>query len=162
MKIKNLYIKVVTKVQKPTTQEVINAVDAYIGRERLKNKDFMTDEDSFPAEFEQLEEQAKEQLTKVSTQMRKISKIPILDAFIRQNIGVVDQMGKVIILKKSEFSKLCKDCKFTEVEYLDILLDSNILFCKIMPIDRQTLALALSEKKITVEKFDELMEQVEE
>jgi hypothetical protein len=155
MKIKNLYINVVSKLQVPKEEEVVKAVDRYVEAQLKQDPNFTFNK-------EELLEEAKEQLTKRSIQMRKINKILPLDAFIRQNIHNITEMGKPLILKKSEFRKLCLDCNFPPVDYIDVLFDSNTTFCKIISVDREQLALALAEKKITPEKFDELMLQVEE
>jgi len=156
MKIKNLYIKIVSKVDKPTEKKVRESVSKYVEQQLQKDSNFQYD-------FDELMLEAEQQLTKVSTQLRKINKIPPLDLFVRQNINSVTEMGKPLLLKTSEFKALCKSCGFPEdIKSIEVFLDSNIVFCNILSVDKAELALALSQKKISVAKYDELMQLVDE
>jgi hypothetical protein len=156
MKIKNLYVKVISKVVLPTDTNVETSVDNYIKNQVKQDPNFIFDK-------EDLLKEAKEQLTKVSTQLRKINKIQPLDAFIRSNINNIDEMGKSLLLKSSDFNDLCKKCGFPEdIKFIEIFLDANTVFCRVLNVNKAELSLALAEKKISVKKYDELMQLVDE
>jgi hypothetical protein len=147
-------------------QEVSKAVSDYIKRETEKNPDFMPslllDEEAYNKRWEELVDEAEHQLTKVSTQLIKIRKIPALDMFMRHNLDSVDSMGKTLILKESEFKRLIADCGFPDTQIIDILYDSNTTFCKVVCLTREAIALALSEKTISVKRYDELMKTLDD
>jgi len=159
MKIKNLYLNLITRFEEPAADRVEETVETYIE----KSEDFRAKYNSANDEEkeklkEELRQDVKRQLTKMSTQMRKIKNFPKLDFFIRQNIDLVTELGKPLILEESKFRDLCKDCSINpDIETLDIYLDNNTVFCKIIMINKAKVSLALSQKTISVEKYDELM-----
>lgn len=174
MKIKNLYLNLLSKVAHPTDKQIIEQFVHDMGNEKIKKtEDLINQSDLFLAEkpevikdfdftdrdeLKNYIEHVRYRLTKYSSQIVKLRRFPVLDAFVRDNVNKVDKMGQGIILKEKEFEQLCKDAGLaTSLEDINIMFDSNIVFCKIIRLTHQGVTMALAQKAITPERFDELM-----
>lgn len=174
MKIKNLYLNLLSKVAHPTDKQIIDAFVQDMGNEEIKKSDDLTSQGhwflmlqpdsiknvdfSDAPELKKYLEHVRNRLTRYSSQIVKLRRFPVLDAFVRDNIDKIDKMGQGIILKENEFEKLCKDAGLSDsLEDIDIMFDSNIVFCKIIRLTHQGVTMALAQKSITVERYDELI-----
>lgn len=184
MKIKNLYLKVLTKEIKPEGNRLnllINQRKISISNKRVQDKlkengvehfENVKEEDKAKIDIPALciftnedEEQIKIDViadyTKYSHQLYKINKIPILDNFIRNNISKIDELSKKLLLSDTSYTKLLKDSNIAYGNNIDIHIDSNTVFCTIVSISKAELEEALNSKTITQERFDELIKQLE-
>lgn len=174
MKIKNLYLNLLSKVAHPTDKQIIEQFVHDLGNEKIKKSDTLLEQASYfvganpkvindfdftdKDELKNYLESVRFGLTKYSSQIVKLRKFPVLDAFVRVNIDKVDKMGQGIILKEHEFEQLCEDAGLSKsLEDINIMYDSNIVFCKIIRLTHKGVTMALAQKAITPERFDELM-----
>jgi hypothetical protein len=175
MRIKNLYLNLLVKVKEPEEKEIKHFMASALVNEKMSNSlsdDLKEDIHLFinlkpdegivhfqnKEQFENYYNNVKYRLTKFSSQMRKLKNFPVLDHFVRQNIDNIDEFGRAIILKEKEFKQLCADSKLgNDLPDINIMFDTNVVFCKIIKINKESLAMALAQKTITVEKYDELM-----
>lgn len=162
MNLRNLYIQVVTKVIKPTEDEVHKIVYDYCDRKEVREKfNEMTNEEQVTY-ISELREETFIRRTVHKTQMLRIRKIPALDSFVRANIDKITTMGQGLILNEADFVDLCERAKLNpNLEVIDILYDSETTYVKIIKLTRENVAMALAQKTITPERFDELMEIID-
>ena len=180
---RNLYLKKVTKIVQPSEKEVLEAVLKYVNANLTKG---VTYDDSFMADFilvesyvdgkigeanieEELKsnafktllKQAEHTITKVSFQMVKLRNFVQLDNFIRQNLPKVVKLGQAIILTENQFDALTATFTKSKLQNIEIMQDSETVYCRVIRLTRDAVALALSQDAINIEKFDELMAMID-
>lgn len=158
MNLRNLYIQVVTKVIKEPEESVQQAVFEYCNKEDVQQKlSNMSDEEQ-DVFIEELKQDYIRRTTVHKTQMLRIRKNPALDQVVRANVEKITTMGQGLILKETDFVDLCERAKLNpNLEIIDILYDTETVYCKIIKLTRENVAMALAQKSITPERFDELM-----
>lgn len=156
---KNLYLKIETKKVIPTEEELNQAVDKFLKRELVKNNNQALEHSI--EELETLRQDIKEAKTIHNHQLRKIKNFPVLAAFIAQNIHGIKQAGQPILLKKESYDDLLKKSKISNVPYLHIWANSEVVLCTIHPISKELLQNALKNEQISADKYEELLNQLE-
>lgn len=159
MNLRNLYIQVVTKVIKEPEESVQQAVYEYCNKEDIQQKLSNMSNEEQGVFIEELKQDYIRRTTVHKTQMLKIRKNPALDSFVRANVERITTMGQGLILKESDFIDLCERAKLNpNLEVIDILYDSETVYVKIIKLTRENVAMALAQKTITPERYDELMD----
>jgi len=164
-KIKNLYLNVISKQTTPDVAQVDNAVKEYL--DKLKEEDKLKIQELPLLEYDEyidtLREDFIKNLTQTSFQIRKLSKIaPAIEVFIKSNLGLIKELGASLLVKETHFIELCETANINpNIEFLEIMLDTDIVYCRLLPISKDKAALALSQNKITVERYDELIEMLD-
>ena len=158
---KNLYIKIETKLQIPKDSDIDNIVDRILKRELLENNNQPLNHHT-PEELEQLRKDIKEHNTIHNHQLRKLKNISALNNFVMQNIEGVKSMGQPILLKQEHYDDLLKKSGISSVPYLHIWANSETVFCTIHPISKELLQNALKNEQLTVDRYEELIEKLEE
>lgn len=158
MNLRNLYIQVVTKVIKESEENIEIGLLSYLSKEEIKEKTSKMTEEEVKVFKEELRQDFIRRTTVHKTQMLRIRKNPALDSFVRANVEKITTMGQGLILKEADFIDLCERAKLNpNLEVIDILYDSETVYVKIIKLTRENVAMALAQKSITPERFDELM-----
>jgi hypothetical protein len=164
-KIKNLYLNVISKQIIPNNEQIDNAVKEYLNK--LKEEDKLKIEELSLAEHDEYMDTLRgdfiKKLSQTSFQMRKLSKVaPAIEVFVKSNLGLIKELGASLLVKETDFIKLCETANINpNIEFLEIMLDTDIVYCRLLPISKDKAALALSQNKITVERYDELIEMLD-
>lgn len=184
IKIKNLYLKIVTKKEEPKNDSLkvlIGKEKQSIGLDRFKIalkeigvEDFkdVTKEHKQQIDIPKLytfgdeeEQEIAKRVIQENTfykhQLRSIKNIKPLNIFIRNSINKIDEIGKILLIKENQFLDLLSDCNISlnNTEKLDIYIDSNTIFCSIHGVSIEKLNESLKLDIINKERYDELIKE---
>ena len=159
-KIKNLYLKIETKKIVPTDDEVEKILSHNLAQQVKRNKGEPLNHT--PEQLNDIRAAIKEMNTVNNHQLRKISKIPHLAHFINLNIRNIKEVGQAILLKDTQYQELLKGSKIhPDTKNLPIYLNSEVLFTTVYPINKEILQRELKNNTISVDRYDELLDMLE-